>query len=184
MSTLHTIPVEIRLATVEDADVIARTHVASWRATYPGIVPQVYLDSLSVEERAERWRSALIASTGMKIYVAECSEMICGFASGGPARAEITGFSGELYAIYLNPDVQRRGIGSQLFWAIVEDLHSSGHRGMYVWVLKDNPSRGFYERMGGSLLTAAEIEIGGKTLTEVSYGWQDLSLVVKDLPQC
>jgi GNAT superfamily N-acetyltransferase len=172
------------LATVEDADAIARTHVASWRATYPGIVPQVYLDSLSVEERAERWRSALIASTGMKIYVAECSEMICGFASGGPARAEITGFSGELYAIYLNPDVQRRGIGSQLFWAIVEDLHSSGHRGMYVWVLKDNPSRGFYERMGGSLLTAAEIEIGGKTLTEVSYGWQDLSLVVKDLPQC
>ena len=183
MSTLHTIPVEIRLATVEDADAIARTHVASWRATYPGIVPQVYLDSLSVEERAERWRSALIASTGMKIYVAECSEMICGFASGGPARAEITGFSGELYAIYLNPEAQRSGIGARLFWSVAEDLVSSGHRGMYVWVLKDNPSRGFYERMGGSPLTTAEIEIGGKMLTEISYGWQDLTAAVKHRAQ-
>jgi hypothetical protein len=54
---------------------------------------------------------------------------------------------------------------------------------MYVWVLKDNPSRGFYERMGGRPLTTAEIEIGGKTLTEVSYGWEDLSAAAEHLPQ-
>lgn len=183
MGTPPNIPVEIRLATVEDANAIARTHVASWKATYRNIVPQDYLDSLSIEERAERWRSSLITPSGMKIYVADCSGTICGFASGGPARADIPGFSGELYAIYLNPEVHFRGIGSRLFWAIAKDLRSSGHSSMYVWVLKDNPSRGFYERMGGKPLTAAELEIGGKTLEEVSYGWEDLSAEVEHFAQ-
>jgi L-amino acid N-acyltransferase YncA len=183
MDTPPNILVEIRLATVEDAGAIARTHVASWKATYPGIVPQEYLDSLNTEERAERWRRNLITPSGVNIYVADCSGTICGFASGGPARAQIPGFTGELYAIYLNPEVQFRGIGSRLFWTIAKDLQFSGHRSMYVWVLKENPSRRFYELMGGRPLTAAEIEIGGKILTEVSYGWEDLSAAVEPLPQ-
>jgi L-amino acid N-acyltransferase YncA len=175
MGTTPKIPIEIRLATVDDADAIAETHVASWKATYRGIVPQDYLDSLSVQQRADRWRSSLIAPSAMNIYVADLGGAICGFASGGPARAEIPGFSGELYAIYLHPDAFLRGIGSRLFRAITEDLQFSGHRSMYVWVLADNPSRGFYERLGGKPLTAANIEIGGKTLVEVSYGWDDLA---------
>ena len=183
MGTLPSISFEIRLATVEDAGAIATTHVASWKATYPGIVPQAYIDSLTIEEFAERWRSGILNPSGAKIYVADCGGTICGFASGGRARAEIPGCSGELYAIYLNPEVCHRGIGSRLFRAIATDLQSSGHRGMYVWVLKDNPSRGFYERMGGRPLTTAEIEIGGKTLTEVSYGWEDLSAAAEHLPQ-
>jgi hypothetical protein len=53
MTELRKSPVEIRLATVEDARGIAEAHVASWRATYPGIVPQHYIDSLKVEEFAD-----------------------------------------------------------------------------------------------------------------------------------
>jgi L-amino acid N-acyltransferase YncA len=183
MGTQSNVPVEIRLATVEDANAIAKTHVASWKAAYPGIVPQEYIDSLSIDEFADRWQNRLITPSGMKIYVADCVGTICGFASGGPARAEMPGFSGELYAIYLNPEACFKGIGSRLFWGIAKELQSSGHRSMYVWVLRDNPSRGFYERMGGNFLDAAEIEIGGKTLTEVSYGWQDLTAAALHLPQ-
>jgi len=183
MGTLPNIPVEIRLATVEDSSAIARTHVASWKATYPGIVPRDYLDSLNIDDRADRWRSGMITSPGVNIYVADCSGTICGFASGGSARAEIPGYTGELYAIYLNPEVQFQGIGSRLFWTVAKDLQSSGHSSMYVWVLKDNPSRRFYKRMGGSPLTSAEIEIGGKTLKEISYGWQDLSAAVQHFAQ-
>jgi GNAT superfamily N-acetyltransferase len=168
-------PVAIRLVTVEDARAIAEAHVASWKATYPGIVPQHYLDSLNVEEFAERWRSRIVTPSERVIYGADCGGVICGFASGGPARAEITGFSGELYAIYLSPAALSKGIGSRLFWAVAEHLHRAGHRGMYVWVLEENPSRGFYERMGGSQLSSAEIELGGKLLKEVSYGWPDLA---------
>ena len=151
-------------------------HIASWRATYPGIVPQSYLDSLSVEEFAERWRERLVAHSEMLIYVADDHESICGFASGGPARANMPGFSGELYAIYLTPESHSKGIGSRLFWAVARELERAGHAGMYVWVLEDNASQGFYQHMEGCRVSTAEIELGGKLLREVSYGWPDLGV--------
>ena len=40
----------IRTATPEDARAIAEVHVASWRAAYRGVLPDTYLDRLSVDE--------------------------------------------------------------------------------------------------------------------------------------
>jgi GNAT superfamily N-acetyltransferase len=114
----------------------------------------------------------------MVIYVVDCGGKIWGFASGGQARTEMADFSGELYAIYLSPGANSKGIGSRLFWTVAEHLHRAGHRSMYVWVLEENPSRRFYERMGGNRLSSADIELGGKHLTEVSYGWPDLAAAV------
>lgn len=37
----------IREAIESDVEAIAHVHVASWRETYPGIMPQPILDSLS-----------------------------------------------------------------------------------------------------------------------------------------
>ncbi len=174
---------EVRPARVEDARAMSQVHIESWRATYPGIVPQDYLDSLDVEVFTEHWADRLAAHPEMLIYVAEAGERICGFASGGPARAEVAGFPGELYAIYLTPEFQSKGIGSRLFWTVAGSLERDGCAGMYVWVLDDNPSKGFYRHLGGRELTNAEIELGGKLLTEVSYGWPDLAVAVEQAQQ-
>lgn len=45
---------------------------------------------------------------------------------------------------------------------------------MVVFVLKDNISRLFYEALGGIEIDCIEIEIGGKKLTELVYGWKDI----------
>ncbi len=45
---------------------------------------------------------------------------------------------------------------------------------MLVWVLADNPSRYFYEAMGGKLLGSQEVKVGGVTLKEVAYGWENI----------
>ena len=166
---------QVRLANVNDAQAIARVHVESWRATYPGIVPQDYIDSLDVEVFAERWRDRLHTQPELVIYVAEESGEIRGFASGGPARTQMDGFPGELYAIYLAPQAKSQGVGKRLFWAVAEALRRAGYEGIYVWVLDDNPSLGFYRHMGGCRISEAEIELGGKTLKEVSYGWSNLA---------
>ena len=171
-------PVEIRRAQLEDALPIARVHIESWKATYPSIVPQDYIDSLDVEVFTERWRDRLKANPEMLIYVADYKGTIIGFASGGPARIEMGGFTGELYAIYLSSQAQSHGFGKRLFWTTADGLQRAGYSGMYVWVLDQNPSQGFYRRMGGRRLTDSEIELGGRTLKEVSYGWSDLALAV------
>jgi hypothetical protein len=43
-----------------------------------------------------------------------------------------------------------------------------------VGVLVENPSRGFYERLGGRQLEKKQITIDGHSLTEVAYGWANL----------
>jgi len=43
-----------------------------------------------------------------------------------------------------------------------------------LWVLKSNPARKFYERMGGELIGEKQIEIGGVRLIEIAYGWSAL----------
>lgn len=46
----------IRLAVPEDADRIAQVHIASWRETYHGIIPTMYLKHLSHDKREQVWR--------------------------------------------------------------------------------------------------------------------------------
>lgn len=49
----------IRPARMADADAIARVHVDSWRTTYPGIVPDDYLATMSYEQRSGVWQRIL-----------------------------------------------------------------------------------------------------------------------------
>ncbi|HEY4215527.1 MAG TPA: GNAT family N-acetyltransferase [Gemmatimonadaceae bacterium] len=51
--------INIRKAVPTDAGAIADVHVASWRATYAGLVAQSYLDGLSVAERTAAWERRL-----------------------------------------------------------------------------------------------------------------------------
>jgi hypothetical protein len=46
---------------------------------------------------------------------------------------------------------------------------------MVIWVLKDNPARHFYERLGSRMIAEKVIEIGAKQLVDVAYVWPDLT---------
>ena len=45
---------------------------------------------------------------------------------------------------------------------------------MMLWVLKDNPTRGFYEHLGGVEDREQSTEIGSASYFEIAYGWPDL----------
>jgi ribosomal protein S18 acetylase RimI-like enzyme len=164
----------IRPATLEDATAIARVHVASWQSTYRGMLPDEFLASLSEAGYAERWKR-VIGDGSSKVYVAEDGGEVVGFASGGRERAGETGYTGELYAIYVIDAAQRRGFGRELVRATVAGLRELGLDDMIIWVLRDNqPARSFYERLGGVYIRGQPITIGSVTLEEVSYGWRRL----------
>ena len=50
-----------------------------------------------------------------------------------------------------------------------------GFKSMAVWVLARNPSRKFYERLGGRVITEQQIERGGEPYTEIAYAWSNLN---------
>ena len=170
----------IRPADPDDAAAIARVHVLSWRSTYKGLLPDEFLESLTEAGYTDRWRR-FIADRSSRVYVVQEGDdraSVVGFASGGRERAGETGYTGELYAIYLLEASQRRGYGRELVRAVAGGLSELRLEDMIVWVLRDNrPARDFYERLGGVYVRTQPITIGSVTLEEVSYGWPRLESV-------
>ena len=167
----------MRRAEIDDAAAIARIHVATWRTSYRGLLPDDFLTSLDESWYEERWRRTLGEPSG-HAYVAEAAGEVVGFASGGRERAGEDGYEGELYAIYILDDAQSRGHGRRLVQAVAGGLREMGLRDMIVWVLRDNhPARGFYERLGGTYVRVQPITIGSSLLQEVSYGWKSLDAI-------
>ena len=169
--------VAIRRAVPDDATAIAEVHVASWRTTYPGIVDQAYIDSLSVPERAEAWGRRLSADPDMfpDVLVAEAVDGgIVGFISGGAIRDSYAGFDAELYAIYLLDSAQQKGVGRRLLREWAGLALASGWHAAVVRVLAGNPACSFYERLGAERLRDTQYKIAGKLYPERWYGWRNL----------
>jgi len=157
---LRRVSVRIREAEPKDAEAIAGVHVRSWQAAYRGQLTDEYLDALSVEERLEQHRGALRTPGEHRTWVAVEDGRIVGFAVTGPSQdADADERTGELYAIYLEPDRFGSGIGKTLSDHAIRDLHERGFRTATLWVLETNTgARRFYEREGWSTdgLTTSE----------------------------
>lgn len=162
----------IRPATTDDAAAIAHVHVESWRTTYKGMMPQAYLDGLSVNERAGQWREWL--TLPYPVFVAEINAEIVGFAGGGAIREPLLDYDAELFAIYLLKEAQGKGTGTALLRTIGAELTKRNLRSMVAWVVKDNSSGEFYRKSGAVPLSSKEIEIGGATIPVIAYGWREL----------
>jgi len=167
---------KVRRAVPDDAEGIAKVHVDSWRTTYKGIIPDKVLDGLSYERRAKVRRQHLEENDPKHCcFVAEAHDgQIIGFTVAGQRRDGNENYSGELYAIYVFKEFHGIGAGKALFSATMKWLSDNGHTSMLIWVLVDNPTVQFYEKMGGKRLDVKQIEIG-ELLDEVSYGWDDIS---------
>lgn len=164
----------LRRARIADAPAIARVYVDSWRMTYDGLLPRDYLDGLKYDSFERHWRRTL-ATRGWA-FVAEITDsdggdsQIVGMASGGRARRDRTG-SGEIYVLYLDKRAQGRGAGRALFDACHYELARRGLGSMFVWVLAANPSRYFYEHLGGVEIDRSSLEVGGQKVEEIGYYW-------------
>ncbi|MDJ0568461.1 MAG: GNAT family N-acetyltransferase [Pleurocapsa sp. MO_192.B19] len=175
----------IRKATLDDVSAIARVHVDTWQKTYKGIIPDKFLANQSYKKRERSWSQILNQASNNSnfIYVAETeneSKQIIGFINGGLERENDPVYQGELYAIYILPNYQRKGLGRYLFQTGVEKLARMGINSMLVWVLADNSACQFYEALGGIRVRSKEIERGSKTLTEVAYGWLNTATIDLD----
>lgn len=166
----------IRDATIDDLPAIAQIHISSWQSTYQGILPDSYLASLSTQSREERWTKILNEPDhGRTIFTLVAEETdVFAFANGGPIRSDDADYDCEIYAIYIHESHQRRGIGRELMRSLADKLSQAGFQAALVWVLTENPSRCFYESLGGKIIRSSQIRIGGTPLEEIAYGWPDI----------
>jgi L-amino acid N-acyltransferase YncA len=166
----------IREATALDSAALANVHVASWRAAYRGIIDDDWLDAMSVDAQLARWTAWFRShrSSSFTRVAVDARARVIGFATGGEARVRTRPTLGEVYTIYLLPEVQRRGIGARLMRSMARGLDLHGMESMLVWSLERNPARDFYARLGGRLCDSRETTVGRQRLGEVAYLWEDL----------
>ncbi|WP_086560253.1 GNAT family N-acetyltransferase [Streptomyces africanus] len=160
--------------TLADCDRVAEIRVRGWQSAYRGLIPQSYLDGLSVAEDAERRRGHLAqAGAGVVNLVAEVvGGEVVGWACHGPYRdGELLTHDAELYAVYVHPEHLGQGTGQALLAESVARCAAAGHGRLLLWVLKGNGrARRFYERAGFEADGAEEpFEVDGVTVPEVRY---------------
>ena len=142
----------VRQPSDADADGMGSVHVRAWRAAYAGLMPDDYLNSLSVKERSDMWRGGLSHPARPRTfrYVAEDQHgSIVGFVAGGPGAGDESAAVGELYVINVDPDAWGTGAGSALHSSALDALVESGFIEAILWVHPDNArARRFYENRG------------------------------------
>jgi len=166
--------IRVRAAQRGDAAAIGALHVESWRDAYAGILPDTVLLRLSAKAEGEKW--AHVLACGETVLIAETSERLVGFGSCGAARGTALDYAGEVYTLYVHPDYHGQGIGRRLLHEMFVALGRMGHRSAVVWVLQSNPSRYFYEAMGGKRVADRQERLWGADLPQAAYGWQSLAV--------
>jgi GNAT superfamily N-acetyltransferase len=174
--------VRIRGGRPDDAAAIARIHVETWRATYAGLVPDAYLVRMTEAGQAFQWERALCRARGLEdVLVAEAGPSgVVGFGSCGRSRSRHLPFASEVFTLYVAGDHQDRGIGRRLLAGLFELCLGRGMNDALIWVLSGNPSRFFYEAMGGRPVAHQEEPFAGTMLSETAYAWRDLKQVLAD----
>ncbi|MFI5418194.1 MAG: GNAT family N-acetyltransferase [Candidatus Lutacidiplasmatales archaeon] len=167
---------KLRAARPDDAGSIAKVHIQTWLTTYRGLVSDRLLDQMpsELDARTRTWQNRLADPGKWHLVVVEGpGGGVVGFCSAGPERRANPSFTAEVGIIYLMKEHQRRGVGRALFRAAARLLKQDGHRSLLVWVLARNPSRRFYEELGGHPVEERQEEVRGETRDEVAYGWDE-----------
>ena len=168
----------VRRARLRDAPGIAAVHVSAWQDAYAGILPSDYLAGLSVPRLAQFYGRTIASGGGVCVAAAPD---IRGFATAGRARLPIA--EGEIETLYVLDDWRDHGLGRRLLTAAGSWLHSRGCASAFLWVLRDNPSRWFYERLGGRPAANAHAAVAGQRVPQIAYAWDPIGSLLASSPQ-
>jgi ribosomal protein S18 acetylase RimI-like enzyme len=162
----------IRPAELADARKVAEIHVATWKEAYRGIVPDEYLQSLSVEKREAAWRESLEKRLSELWVASESTSELAGWVSFGGCRDSDKPVSaGELWAIYVSPRYWSCGVGRALWLTARNRLVELRFTEVTAWCLAGNDRAERFYRAAGFLPTNAIIKatFANVILDEIRY---------------
>ena len=147
----------------------------AWNETYRGIVADEFLDKIknelkqNVERLEKEFDRTKIDEPDYKRFLLYVDEEPVGVVAICNSREEKYPNSGELCSLYLLNKAKKKGYGKILFEKAKQELKNMGFNDMIIYCLKDNPTKTFYEHLGGELVFEKVKNIGGKDLIENVY---------------
>lgn len=166
--------INIREASPEDIPAIARVHVESWQRSFAGIAPEEYLNSMSVERRREVFAERFSNNSYNLLVAEDNGHGIIGFIDFGTPDFENFGYEARIFSFYFLPEFQRKGFGKRLFGDCMKRIADSGRTSVCLDTLEMSPFRGFYDKMGGTVVAKDSHKLGDVEYATVIYGWNEL----------
>jgi len=164
---------KLRLALPTDAEEIGQIRVSAWRAAYQHFMPLDYLSALDPLANIDSLRVKLASPTDdFKLTVAEVGGLVVGFSIIGDPRHEAPRGNVELWALNVNPEYWRKGIGRRLTLHTVSEAASLGFNQIELWCINGNlPAQAAYENCGFKLAgkERTSTTLTGHPLHEVLY---------------
>jgi ribosomal protein S18 acetylase RimI-like enzyme len=161
----------IRPAVLDDAEQIARVHIASSDEAYAPLAGDWPIADL--QRRVESWREWFSAPDISKrtLLVADAGTELVGFVGGGAARRQEPNAATEIYVIHVMPLRRGHGIGGQLWQAACAAIRGDARESMFVETLAELRCCSFYESHGGEVVERTPKGFHGATRTLVVYRW-------------
>jgi len=167
---MNTLTIDIRKAEPCDAEAIADVHHEAWHGAYAGIIPYRALNTMVSRRGTGWWANAIRRAAS--VLVVEIGGEVVGYATLGRNRAQELPQQGEIYELYMKPEYQGVGLGSQLFRAARDKLKSHGLSGLVVWALEENEGAlAFYTGAGGRDVAEGVEVFDAKALRKVAFVW-------------
>jgi dipeptidase E len=163
---------EVRYVQPEDIPGMARVYVDTWKAAYPGMIPQEYLDSLNYASWEERYRTRYAQMEGNHYAVLVKDSQVIGVSSFMKNRDDdLPESCGEIVSIYVLKEHWSRGHGKRLMRFATGELKKLGFTDCCLWTLEQNSrAQRAYERFGFHRDgTRRAIEISGENVWEIRY---------------
>lgn len=136
--------IEVRRATLDDVTQMSAVQCQTWKSAYKGIFSQRYLNTLSQTHWVEGYKRGIQAQKN-HFFVALVSGEVVGLLVCGKNRFEEQG--GEIYVLYVLPDLQRKGVGEALMKQAYSALSAYATVDVHVVIGNSNAKR-FYEKQG------------------------------------
>ena len=162
--------VNTRPAERGDVEGVSAVHSQAWRNAYSGLLPYRALTDM-IRRRGKEWWEKAICRSSM-VLVIEFDDQIAGYATIGKNRVKTFDQTGEVYELYIKPEFQGLGLGTQLFLDARKELARRGCDGTIVWTLRDNHNaNSFYHNAGGQAVAIGNEVFDGKRFSKIAYAW-------------
>ena len=167
--------VVLRNPAIDEAEAIARLHIACWREAYPGIVPAAALAGADLGERTAKWRQSIADPDSFVLAVFDGGEPVAFILARPRSDADASAGDGEIPALYVRASHYRLKLGSRLMAAAAGWWLSREGRSLRLGVLAANVRAvAFYERLGGRVVKTGTYHWGGADLPDAIYVFDDL----------
>jgi ribosomal protein S18 acetylase RimI-like enzyme len=145
----------IKKATVSDIPLIRDLTFRIWPSTYGSLMPKEQLDYMLDLLYNEKTLAGQMEQGHDFVLLYENDQPI-GFASTGLLMPGVF----KLHKLYILPTGQGKGTGRFFLEEIINRVKANGATSIQLNVKRDNKAKGFYEKLGFSILKEEDIDIG------------------------